>query len=238
MALILNIDTATTYASVCLSTDTEIAGFAENGEQKEHASFLHNAIKQLTEQSRITLKDLDAVAVTSGPGSYTGLRVGMASAKGICYSLNKPLITVNTLEVMTQAMVKELQTRKMNGQQLLFCPMIDARRMEVFTALYTNHLENILTPAVIELTPTYFEDFLSKHSIAFFGSGSAKFKTMLKHQQALFFESYFSARDLAILASQRFERREFASLAYAEPFYAKEFYSTQKGVVEGKQPRV
>lgn len=133
MPLILHIDTATNYASICISKDDVVLGFEENAEQKNHASFLQPAIKAMFAKCNFNLSDIDAVAVTNGPGSYTGLRVGLASAKGLCFALNKALILLNTLQVMAAA---SIESKKEEDIDILFCPMIDARRMEVFTALY------------------------------------------------------------------------------------------------------
>ena len=132
MLLLLNIDTATEHASVCLSKDGIVLGLIESSEQKNHAAFVQPAIQQIINESDYTLADIDAVAATSGPGSYTGLRVGLASAKGICYALDKPLILVNTLETMAQSILYNYQsTNQPINQSTLLCPLIDARRMEV-----------------------------------------------------------------------------------------------------------
>src|SRR6187399_3095526 len=135
MALILNIDTAVDVASLCLAKDEEVLSIARNESQKDHASWLHIAIKEIFEKNNSELTSVHAVAVTGGPGSYTGLRIGMATAKGICYALNKPLISLNTLLVMANA-AKDVHNSFAESANLL-CPMIDARRMEVFTAIYT-----------------------------------------------------------------------------------------------------
>src|ERR1700758_4691343 len=132
MALILNIDTATAKASICLALDGKTLALAENWTQNEHAAWLHSAIEQMMQQTGYRLRDLQAVAVTAGPGSYTGLRVGMAAAKGFCFALDIPLIAEDTLRTMAFAAKEQLP-----GTDLL-CPMIDARRMEVFTAVYQN----------------------------------------------------------------------------------------------------
>jgi tRNA threonylcarbamoyladenosine biosynthesis protein TsaB len=166
LPIILNIDTATELASVCLSNNEQILAEKENAIQKEHASFIHLAIQQAVEQAGKSLKEIDAVAVTAGPGSYTGLRVGMATAKGLCYALSKPLIAINTLEVMTHGAI--------TGQQntftpdTLFCPMIDARRMEVFTSLYNSSLEDVLAPCALVLDSFFFKKWLEEGKIFFF----------------------------------------------------------------------
>ncbi len=142
MGLILNIDTATETAQVSFAKDGKVLQSLTNELQKDHASFLQTAIQQLAKKNNLILTDVDGIAVTAGPGSYTGIRVGMASAKGLCYALNKPLIAINTLQVLTVAAQQELN----NASEILFCPMIDARRMEVFTAIYNNTLAEILPP--------------------------------------------------------------------------------------------
>ncbi|MEO7306266.1 MAG: tRNA (adenosine(37)-N6)-threonylcarbamoyltransferase complex dimerization subunit type 1 TsaB, partial [Ferruginibacter sp.] len=137
MSLILNIDTASEKAHVSFAKNGMIIQSISSESQKEHASFLQSAIEQLTKTTGIILKDIDAVAVTSGPGSYTGLRVGMASAKGLCYALKKPLITISSLEVLTASALELIPGA---GENVLLCPMLDARRVEVFTAVYQNDL--------------------------------------------------------------------------------------------------
>lgn len=148
MGLILNIDTSTEQAGICLAKDEHVLGILRNDEQKDHASWLHPAIRKLLENAAYALGELDAIAVTAGPGSYTGLRVAMAAAKGLCYALKVPLILENTLDVMALAGSQQPQL----PEACLICPMIDARRMEVFTALYTKDLQVIMpgTAMVLE----------------------------------------------------------------------------------------
>src|SRR5665647_1745116 len=141
MALILNIDTATESAIISISEKDKIIDSVTNSNQKDHASFLQPAIKNLLQKADLSINKLNAIAVTAGPGSYTGLRVGMASAKGLCYALKIPLITINTLEVMALSSLKQI-----HDPSALYCPMIDARRMEVFTAVYDHHLTEIIKP--------------------------------------------------------------------------------------------
>lgn len=229
MALILNIDTATEHASVCISENGNMPGIEKSFEQKDHASFIQPAIKKLFENIHQKILSIDAIAVTAGPGSYTGLRVGLATAKGLCYALNKPLILLNTLEVMAQAALnRQLATsNKQRGEtaSFLYCPMIDARRMEVFTALYAEQLQNILPPAAIILTENSFKEYLDKQSIIFSGSGSGKFKKILQHPNAIFSDIQHSAEDMIVLSEQLFSHKKFADLAYCEPFYLKEFFT-------------
>lgn len=228
MALILNIDCATNEASVGFSNNEHCIAIKQNDAQKEHASFLQVAIKELSAETNISLNDVDAVAVTNGPGSYTGLRVALASAKGICYALDKPLITLSTLEVMTHAAIQHLTTANTIDTQCLFCPMIDARRMEVFTALYDYKLKKILPPHAIEITPDTFYNSLEKNNIYFFGSGAEKCRSVLKHRNVLFLDVRYNVRDVAVLANNALKIKLFSNVAYSEPDYLKEFHQTKK----------
>ena len=225
MAIILNIDTATEFASVCLSNDNNIVALITNAEQQNHASFLQPAIQQIITQSKINLQDIDAVAVSIGPGSYTGLRVGLASAKGLCYALQKPLIVVNTLQVMSEAALQYLHKTKTDKKEFLLCPMIDARRKEVFTALYTIDLQIVLNPCALIIDEHAFQEYLSNHCIYFFGSGSIKSKIDICHTNAIFIDVQHNASHMIPHSMKSFTDKHFANLAYCEPLYIKEFYS-------------
>jgi len=220
MALILNIDTAVDIASLCLAKNEEVLSIDRNESQKDHASWLHLAIKEIFEKNNLELRLVDAVSVTGGPGSYTGLRIGMATAKGICFALNKPLISLNTLLVMAKAAKNESTD--------LLCPMIDARRMEVFTAIYTKELEIVKDPAAITLNENSFAEYLSNNSICFFGNGSKKFKAIEKSSKAFFSDIKTDASSMISLSEKCFSEKKFADLAYAEPLYLKEFYTPTK----------
>ena len=217
MPLLLNIDVSVEIASVCIAKDSKVLAVSENEKQKDHAAWLHVAIKEIFAKNNLEIGSIDGVAVTGGPGSYTGLRIGMATAKGICYALNKPLITLNTLLVMANA-------AKHSDAELL-CPMIDARRMEVFTAIYTKDLQVVKKPAAITLNENSFDEELTNSKICFFGNGSEKFQQIKNHSKALFRKIDFNATDMVLLAEEKFTKKEFADLAYAEPLYLKEFYS-------------
>jgi tRNA threonylcarbamoyladenosine biosynthesis protein TsaB len=190
-----------------------------NTSQKDHASFLQVAIQQLINDAAIKLNDVDAIAVTAGPGSYTGIRVGMSSAKGLCYALNKPLITINTLEVLNVAAVEESH----GSVNFLYCPMIDARRMEVFTAIYSSRTTTILAPCAMILQQDSFINELKKNKIVFFGSGADKWEAICKHPNASFTVVSNLAAAMAQLSHHHFTRNDLANLAYSEPFYLKEF---------------
>ncbi|GAC1438630.1 MAG: tRNA (adenosine(37)-N6)-threonylcarbamoyltransferase complex dimerization subunit type 1 TsaB [Sediminibacterium sp.] len=230
MALLLNIDTATGYAGVCISRDGDIVQMLESHEQKNHASFVQPAIQQLLEQTGYRLNNIDAVAVTAGPGSYTGLRVGLASAKGICFALDKPLILVNTLEVIAQSMIAVTggQEHAINNQPILLCPLIDARRMEVFTAVYDLSLTEIYAPQAMVLDENSFSSLLSSHRILFGGSGHQKLKQILIHPNAAFTNNGHHVNNLAQLAHRLFIAGTFADLVYSDPFYVKEFFNPHK----------
>lgn len=219
MTLILSIDTAMAKAGVCLSKDGEPVAILENTEQKEHAAWLHQAVEDLMQNTGYTLRDLQAVAVTGGPGSYTGLRVGMAAAKGFCYALNIPLIAEDTLKVM--AFAAKDQTP---GTHLL-CPMIDARRMEVFTALYSHDMTPLLPSTAMIIDENSFSTWLLDHNVSFFGEGADKCKRIVTAPNAHFTEVNYHAGYLGIVAFLRYLQGEFTGLAYSEPAYTKEFYT-------------
>ena len=222
MGLILNIDTAMEKASICLSREGRILALAENTAQKEHASWLHPAIEQMMRDAGYSLRELNAVAVTAGPGSYTGLRVGMAAAKGFCFALNIPLITEDTLKVMAFAAKEQLPDVD------LLCPMIDARRMEVFTAVYRNDLSNLLPSTAMVIDGNSFAPWLQDHKVSFFGDGSDKCKPIILSPHAHFTTVTYNAGYLGILSFLRYLQGEFTVLAYSEPAYTKEFYTHTK----------
>lgn len=223
MALLLNIDTATEQAGVCLALDANILAVEQTQGQKNHASFIQPAIKKVIQQSGYKLENIDAVAVTGGPGSYTGLRVGLSTAKGLCYVLKKPLIMVGTLQVMAHASINAYRAFNGNADDVLFCPMIDARRMEVFTALYAQNLTEAMPPSAMVIDENAFCQQLNKQKIIFSGSGSGKAK-IIQHPNAVFAECAYTVENLCLLALMAYKTSKFASLAYSEPMYLKEFY--------------
>jgi tRNA threonylcarbamoyladenosine biosynthesis protein TsaB len=216
---ILQINTALSEASVGLGVDGQLQQVLRNSIQQQHAAFLQPAIQTLCRQLDIPLKALDAVAVMNGPGSYTGLRVGLSAAKGICYALGIPLICINTLQWIS--------TGNGHADADLICPMIDARRMEVFTAVYNKKQETILEPAPLILEPQSFLPLLENNRMAFIGDGAPKWQTICNHPNAIFPEPKHGPEAFHLLASVAFEKKNFADLAYAEPFYLKGFFTTQ-----------
>lgn len=229
MALLLHIDTATEQASVCLSRGENTLALVSSSEQKNHAGFVQPAIRQIFADNGCTMQQLDAVSVTAGPGSYTGLRVGLATAKGICYALQKPLILVNTLEVIAQAVLSQLQaTGSTPVSNTVLCPMIDARRMEVFTALYNLSLAEIKAPHALILDASSFAELLANQPVIFSGSGHLKLRNLVNSHNASFLHTLHTAADLAFLALKAFRMKRFADLAYSEPLYVKEFFNPTK----------
>ncbi|MDE3124349.1 MAG: tRNA (adenosine(37)-N6)-threonylcarbamoyltransferase complex dimerization subunit type 1 TsaB [Bacteroidota bacterium] len=230
MALILNIDTATENASVCICYNTEILAIAHSSEQKNHAAFIQPAIQQIMCEANVKLVNIDAVAVTGGPGSYTGLRVGLATAKGIAYALNKPLLIENTLKVMAQAALPTLKNyiQPTTNEKWVLCPMIDARRMEVFTAVYYPNLICLNEPNALILEEKSFNNLLKDYNILFFGTGSTKWQNVIKNTHAQFAEIMQNAGHLGILAYEKWQNKQWENLAYATPFYLKEFYHPKK----------
>jgi len=228
MSLILNIDTATEQASVCLASSGRALAVRLNTVQKDHASWLHTAIHEVMQEAGKQMNDIKAVAITAGPGSYTGLRVGMASAKGLCYALKVPLILENTLYVMASVALTQIKSEHKIEDNLLICPMIDARRMEVFTAIYSRELQEIAAPRAIELENDFFMTFLNGGSILFIGTGIIKARSLLNSPKFLFYDLIYNGLHLPELSYEKYKSNQFANLAYSEPIYIKEFYSTFK----------
>ena len=224
MSLILNIDTATTVGSVCLSKDGVPLQVLVNDQQKDHAATMVLFVQEIMKTQGVTPAQLDAVAVSAGPGSYTGLRVGVATAKGLCYAWDKPLITISTLQMMAQGLFSQLE-----DQAAYYCPMIDARRMEVYTAVYNAALEDLLAPQALILTADAFKEQLAQSKTYFFGDGSPKWEQLLSvHSNAVFVPYKVSAAHLSPLSNAAFSRQDFADVAYFSPFYLKPFHSTAK----------
>ncbi|HSC55141.1 MAG TPA: tRNA (adenosine(37)-N6)-threonylcarbamoyltransferase complex dimerization subunit type 1 TsaB [Phnomibacter sp.] len=221
MSLILCIDTSLQLGSVSLSKNGECIAALYSDQQQEHASFLQPAIQRLMEQVGMPLSALDAVAVSNGPGSYTGLRVGLASAKGLCFALNIPLITISSLQVMAHAMQQQVGA---GNSSYLLCPMIDARRMEVFTAVYDAALHEVQAPSAVVLTPDFLGDALKEHTIYFAGNGADKWMQMVESPNAKIISDIASVPSLCKLAYEQAQLQAWANLAYAVPFYCKAFY--------------
>ena len=225
MKIILSIETATPVCSVALHQEGKILGIYELHSEKSHSEQLSVLIEQICKQNNLTLKEISAVAVSQGPGSYTGLRIGTATAKGLCFALQKPLIAVNTLEAMVWQISDWVEPNT------LLCPMIDARRMEVY-CLLANPEKEILEPTqALIVEESSFEKYLSEQKIVFFGNGASKCKDILKHQNAIFWENLHpSARSIGQIAWQKYQSAVFENLIYFEPFYLKDFVGMQPAV--------
>lgn len=225
MAIILNIDTALEEASVCISDDANVLALEKNSRQQDHASWIHNTVRQMMQKTNRSVNDIDAVAVTEGPGSYTGLRVGMATAKGICYALNIPLIIESALLLTAQRVKKGMTTEMVRPYPVLICPMIDARRMEVFTCLFDLDFTEISGAAPLVLNEQSFEAELANHVVLFCGNGSKKWQNLCIHTNAEFADVLYDATDLAASAAEKYQKGAFAELAYTEPRYLKLFFT-------------
>lgn len=208
---------------MAVHTDGQLAASYDLLTDRSSSSMLTTLMKNAVEHAGYALADLDAVAVAKGPGSYTGLRVSVSTAKGLCYALDKPLIAIETLAAMTA------QITAYYPEGYLFCPMIDARRMEVFAAVYDAQLQFVQPTQAVILDENSFSDLLQEHSIVFFGDGAAKSRPLLgTHPNAHFPDQLIepSARTVGILASKAYPAGQFEDLAAFEPYYLKDFVGT------------
>jgi tRNA threonylcarbamoyladenosine biosynthesis protein TsaB len=229
MATLLNIETSTEVCSVTLAKNGETLFQKESTDGLRHSELLTVFIQDLFKENNVDFSAIDAVAVSKGPGSYTGLRIGVSVAKGLCYGLNKPLIGIGSLEGMGVFAAKNtdqfLNTDK--SDNFLFCPMIDARRMEVYCALYNSNAEEIMPVKAEIIDENSFAEYLSEKKILFFGNGAKKCKDKITHKNALFEgPMHTSARFMQNLAEIKFNKQEFEDLAYFEPYYLKDFVAT------------
>lgn len=223
MPHILNIETATEVCSVCITNDESVIFSQEKKEGPSHASVLGKFIKEAVDFLKIQKRILDAVAVSCGPGSYTGLRIGVSEAKGLCYGMDIPLIAINTLEIMANHVIES----KLADNDSLLCPMIDARRMEVYDAIFDHQLEYVRKTSADIIDENSFSDLLASNKITFFGNGSGKIKETLQHANCIYIDNiYPMATDMAELSLQAFNNKDFVDVAYFEPFYLKEFVAT------------
>lgn len=218
MAFILCIETSTPVCSTALFENDRCLSLHEISSGNVHASALTGLLKKCMDDAQLAFRDLDAIAVSRGPGSYTGLRVGAATAKGLCFTLDKPLISVGSLH--TLAAWFRINHPAYTG---LICPMIDARRMEVYTALFNDKLQEILPVDAVVIGEHAFRDELEKGPVAFPGSGAGKCRQLLDHPNASFPELFSSAAGMGGTAWEHYNREQFEDLAYFEPDYLKEF---------------
>jgi tRNA threonylcarbamoyladenosine biosynthesis protein TsaB len=227
--MILQIETATTACSVALAQDGRIVAFKQIDQRNIHAEAITLFIEAVLAEVGVTYADLDAVAVSCGPGSYTGLRIGVSTAKGLCFAVDKPLIAIETLAAMADGVVAE---KNLAESDILLCPMIDARRMEVYTAIFDVN-GTVIKPTAAEIIDEHsFADVLGEHKILFFGDGAEKCSEVLGgHPNADFLPGFVnSATYLTKKAIEKFAAKEFEDVAYFEPFYLKDFIAGKKAV--------
>jgi len=229
-ALILHIETATDICSVALSKGDQQLSLVESDQERSHASLLNRFIRQALSEAGHSLKQLNGVAVSMGPGSYTGLRIGVSTAKGIAYALNIPLLASGTLVNMAHGCTKHpevIRIAEESAGQLLLCPMLDARRMEVYAGFYSRELEVHREVSADIIDENSYRDILAKNQVCFFGNGSAKCKELLSHSNAHFLEGINpSAASMIVPVLGRYEQEQFEDVAYFEPFYLKDFIAT------------
>ena len=223
MSYLLNIHTATETAIFNLTKNGEVLGTFIIDDTKQHAAFIHTAIRELLQTNNVDIKELNAVSVSSGPGSYTGIRVGLATAKGLSYALNIPLITFNSLELMAYSATKFVKDDK-----ALYCPMIDARRMEVFTAVYNYALQELIPPSAMILDENSFADILRISKVYFSGNGNNKFKSIAKSVNSFFINEPISTESLNSISWKKFKINDFENIPYAQPLYIKDFFTILK----------
>ncbi|MEI6754696.1 MAG: tRNA (adenosine(37)-N6)-threonylcarbamoyltransferase complex dimerization subunit type 1 TsaB [Paludibacter sp.] len=221
--ILLHIETSTNVCSVALSENSDCLFFKSNTDGMNHAALLSVFIAEALEVLKSNNNKLDAVAVSSGPGSYTGLRIGVSTAKGLCYGLDIPLISVSTLEILATEAINSVG----NDEEALFCPMIDARRMEVYSAFYDAHLNLKREISADVIDSESYSEILSQQPVYFFGNGSEKCKSALNHPKALFIENLDPlVTNMISLAEKAYTEQNFVDTAYFEPFYLKEFQTT------------
>jgi tRNA threonylcarbamoyladenosine biosynthesis protein TsaB len=226
MCYILNIETATTVCSVSLSKNGILVFYKELNNGFTHAENLHVFIEAVLKESQITPKQLSAIAVSKGPGSYTGLRIGVSAAKGLAYALQLPLISVDTLQLMA------LQAQTLQNENDFYCPMLDARRMEVYTAVYDNDLKQQLPVEALIVDFNSIQKFSEFNNVLFFGDGMPKCKETLQALKNVMFIDNItpSAKDMCKLAYDKFITKQLEDVAYFEPFYLKDFLILKKKV--------
>lgn len=217
---ILNIETATKNCSVSIAKNGEVLIFKDiNTGAYSHAEKLHPLIKSLLEQIKLKFSDLNAIAVSKGPGSFTGLRIGVSTAKGLCFALNIPLISIDTLFVLANYL-------KVNEGYII--PLVDARRLEVYTAVYNSNYEQISPIEAKILNDNSYKEYLDKKPVYFVGDGVEKFKTICKHKNAHFKDNVWpSAKEMGIVSFNKYKKGDIEDIAYFEPFYLKDFLITK-----------
>jgi tRNA threonylcarbamoyladenosine biosynthesis protein TsaB len=222
MPKILNIETGTSVCSVALSEGKQVIALRESDGEPAHAAKLSVFIYELLAEQKLRITDLDAIAISEGPGSYTGMRIGTSTAKGLCFGANKPLIAVGSLQSLAKLAVEKMKP----SLEMLLCPMIDARRMEVYTALYNSNAEKINEVSAQIVDENTYAELLGTHKIIFFGDGAEKCKSVINSPNAIFININASATGMIDIAAEKFANSDFVDVAYFEPFYLKDFVVT------------
>lgn len=219
MARILLIETSTSVLSVALAVDGTMACERVCEEPRKQASLTAPLVKEVLDEAGLSARELDAVCVSSGPGSYTGLRVGVSTAKGVAFGAGIPLLSVGTLDILVSGVSGE-------GAPQFIVPMIDARRMEVYTAVYSSEGERLTPVEAKVIGPDAFREYLEQGEVLFVGDGALKCREVIQSPAARFQEAHPLARHMAAAAQKAFEEEKFENLAYFEPFYLKDFVAT------------
>jgi tRNA threonylcarbamoyladenosine biosynthesis protein TsaB len=228
MAVILNIETSTEVCSVSLSVEGKAVQVREDHSGQNHALQLTRFIEEILSLQKMNINNIQAVSVSGGPGSYTGLRIGVSTAKGICYAAGLPLIAIHSLESMSNYVSSNYSIFGLDiNEKTLFCPMIDARRMEVYSSLYSLQGKQVRKIQADIIDNLSFIEYLNQSKVLFFGNGASKCQHIIKHQNAIFIDGIFtSASYMAPLAEIAFQSGKFEDVAYYEPFYLKDFVAT------------
>jgi len=220
MSCIIHIETSTKVCSVALSKNEKILFYNENKEGSSHAEVLGIFVRDAFQYAKQNRLNLDAVSVSAGPGSYTGLRIGISEAKGFCYGLEVPLIAMPSLDIMAKQVIQKEHAD-------FYCSMIDARRMEVYSAVYDKQFNQLRGIAADIINENSYSEFLLKGKVCFFGDGASKCKGAITSSNAVFLEDiYPKASDMVSIAEKKYEQKAFVDVAYFEPFYLKEFITT------------
>jgi len=215
MATILCIETSTDICSVCIARDGEILAIEETTKSFSHSEVIAVFIQQILKYSGVHEKELDAVAISGGPGSYTALRIGASTAKGLCFGLDIPLIAIDTMKALAKRVVKEVNPNE------VILPLLDARRMEVYVSAFNDHLENIKSVEPIIVDENSFLDYQHNNKVHFLGDGSDKIKDVIQLQNAVFHPVYSSSKGMVELAEEKFREKLFEDISYYEPMYYK-----------------
>jgi tRNA threonylcarbamoyladenosine biosynthesis protein TsaB len=223
MAIILNLETATTNCSVSIAKNGELLSLKEyDSADYSHAEQLHLFIESVLQDAKVSLQEIQAIAVSKGPGSYTGLRIGVSAAKGLCFSLDLPLIAVPTLESMAN--------QNTDNKLAYIIPVLDARRMEVYSCVYDVNLNEVRETKAEIIDENSFSEYINKGLTLIVGSGAEKCQEFLRHTNVAFNTSAVpSAKEMAQLSFKKFKEDKFENVAYFEPFYLKDFILQKKG---------